>query len=779
MNKKENNIKKEKTIILITMITMLIVFISATYAFFTANNPEGSTAQIISDTGRMLITYDDGTDSITPVKDIQPSNAILVNKTFTLTGSNTTVGMSSSDGLTMPYQVGLGYTSTFSDGMIHYYIKEVERPQDSAVTVKYTGETDKSIPGNETLTGYSHGTLNRGEERYAEMVTGEFPASLNNQTIKFNLIIQFPDNNKNQDSEKGKTINGRIIINNEFVSITQTISDLYSNNEKDENGITVDGLQKDGTGAYNIQTVSASNEKYSAQLLGNIPNNIIADTETDAYDNLRYVGANPNNYLLFNDEPWRIIGIFKVYNAETNKYENLVKIIRDESIGNYSWDTSAGTGNTGDGTRAGIGVNDWSQADLMTELNTDYIDTTKTSGITYWYNGLNNAKNGEYSYSKNIKKEYIDKIANVRWNLGSTYYNPYGGISALESYNQERGTNVYSGHAVTWNGKIALMYSSDYAYASTDQNCREHNGTLGTSYCINNNWLSNNTNQWTLTPSSTYYYYVSYVAEEAGIRQVSAFSSVIGVRPTIFLKSDVSIIAGSGTKEEPFRIDYKAFRDDSWSTIAENIKSGKASIYEVGSEKEVEIDGTNYTVRVVNNSNPSECNNENFSQTACGFVVDFVDIVEERAMNTTSTNVGGWKSSELRTYANGDFINKLPEELQKIIIDTKVISGHGSTEGEENFETTDKIYLLNYKEINFNYYSLDSAKELTRILDFYTINTNVTKNKQYNNNVQSYWLRPAKSNSNNKFACAYKLFSYEWDLESTEVIGFAPSFRIG
>ena len=124
-------------IILSTVLFLAIIFIGITYAFFTANNPEGSTAQIISETGRMLITYNDGTDNIVPVTNIQPSNTILVNKTFTLTGSNTTVGMSEGDGLSMPYKVGVQYTSTFSDGMMHYYIKEVNRPTNSNVTANY------------------------------------------------------------------------------------------------------------------------------------------------------------------------------------------------------------------------------------------------------------------------------------------------------------------------------------------------------------------------------------------------------------------------------------------------------------------------------------------------------------------------------------------------------------------------------------------------------------------------------------------------------------------
>ena len=166
--------KNQRVIIFVTIATILIlviIFAGVTYAFFTANNPEGSTAEIKSETGRMLITYNDGTDSIVPVTNIQPSNAILVNKTFTLTGSNTTVGMSEGDGLPMPYKVGVKYTSTFSDGMMHYYIKEVNRPTNSNVTANYVikpeiGKTEddyknQTVPGNDTYTGYTHGTFKK------------------------------------------------------------------------------------------------------------------------------------------------------------------------------------------------------------------------------------------------------------------------------------------------------------------------------------------------------------------------------------------------------------------------------------------------------------------------------------------------------------------------------------------------------------------------------------------------------------------------------------------
>ena len=516
----ENNNQRVLTIVIVaTVLILVIIFTGVTYAFFTANNPEGSTAEIKSETGRMLITYNDGTDNIVPVTNIQPSNKILVNKTFTLTGSNTTVGMNTSDGLPMPYKVGVQYTSTFSDGMMHYYIKEVNRPANSNVTANYvikpeTGKTEddyknQTIPGNDTYTGYTHGTF-KNDKKYTEIVTGEFPASLNDQTITFNLIIQFPDNNENQDLEKGKTFNGKVVVNYEPENISIYLTKL----DKTKNGLKVD------------------------------------DT-TDK--NLRYVGASPNNYLKFNNETWRIVGVFNnittIDEQGKEKKESLVKIVRNDSLGYYSWDTSEKAVNNG------FGVNEWSQADLMTELNTDYINQNPTSTTTLWYNGKNNAKNGSYDYKKNIKSSSLDKVAKVRWNTSRAKY----GASALNSYNQERSTTSISIQSDnvprnnTWDGKIALIYPSDYGYASTDTACRDNmsSKTNDVSNCKNENWLFNSAYQWTLSTDSDFAYNAFFVHSGGSVYGGYAGNSS-SVRPALFLKSDVIILSGDGTNDNPF-----------------------------------------------------------------------------------------------------------------------------------------------------------------------------------------------------------------------------------
>ena len=232
-----------------------------------------------------------------------------------------------------------------------------------------------------------------------------------------------------------------------------------------------------------------------------------------------------------------------------------------------------------------------------------------------------------------------------------------------------------------------------------------------------------------------------------------------------------------------------SFANDSWTTIANNVRNGLGYKYNVGDEKEVSIGGTNYTVRVANNTTPSECSNEGFSQTACGFVVEFVDIIEQRQMNSSHTNVGGWPAMKLHGYANGDFFNKLPEELRNVIINTTVVSGHGwsnsnSNRSDGNWESQDKIYLLNTTEVWSGLISRDRGYNKTRQLDYYKSKGVTTSNyfdatKQYNNSDSTWWLRAADSDENYDFFVVYDSGSWRGECGANDTYGFAPAFRIG
>ena len=233
--------------------------------------------------------------------------------------------------------------------------------------------------------------------------------------------------------------------------------------------------------------------------------------------------------------------------------------------------------------------------------------------------------------------------------------------------------------------------------------------------------------------------------------------------------------------------EYKApdFATDSWSTIIANVKAGNGNEYAVGSTKEVNL-GTTYgthTLRVANTSTPSECSTTGFSQTACGFVLEFADIITTHAMNDIMTNVGGWPATTMRTFVNNDIYNAIPSEIKNAIIDTTVVSSHGS-EDTENFTSTDKLYLLAPKEIYSDFSdSYDSAKDLTRTLDYYT-NIGVTTSsysgaiKKNGTSAGDWWSRSAISSTSGTFYGVDTNGNYNhYSARSTD--GVAPAFRLG
>ena len=235
------------------------------------------------------------------------------------------------------------------------------------------------------------------------------------------------------------------------------------------------------------------------------------------------------------------------------------------------------------------------------------------------------------------------------------------------------------------------------------------------------------------------------------------------------------------------KVNPVSFSSDSWDTIISAVKKGNISKYNVGDTKTIDM-GTygTHTLRIANTSTPSECSRTGFSQTACGFVVEFVDVITTHAMNDTQTNVGGWPATSMRTYLNNDIYNKLPDEIKNSIIDTTTVSGHGKSD-TENFTSTDKLYLLAPKEIYSDWSTYqsanDTAKDLTRTLDYYNNLGTSTSNysgaiKKNGTSASRWWLRAAYSNT--AFTFLFVSDSGGWSANNATIAsGVAPAFRLG
>ena len=144
----------------------------------------------------------------------------------------------------------------------------------------------------------------------------------------------------------------------------------------------------------------------------------------------------------------------------------------------------------------------------------------------------------------------------------------------------------------------------------------------------------------------------------------------------------------------------------------------------------------------------------------------------------------------MRTYVNSDIYNALPSELRSAIINTTVVSGHGS-EDSANFTSTDKLYLLSTHEVwedvdgdtsaGIDYY--DTAYNNTRQLDYYSSQNVTTSNysgaiKQYNGSNSYWWLRSARSYYNDRF---FTVNTYgRWNTYTSNIAnGVSQAFRIG
>ena len=314
---------------------------------------------------------------------------------------------------------------------------------------------------------------------------------------------------------------------------------------------------------------------YITSLTNGAPTNSTDEIENtnlayDDFGNLRYVGGgtdegsvDPNNYLFFNCndysnqnestcERWRIIGVFN----------GNVKIIRNEDIGSYSWDSSDRY------TNSGNGVNEWSQADLKTELNGLYYNAQ--SGNCYSsYNNKTTACDFTTTGLKN--DETRNAIANYTWNTaaanGTNYYDSGYLLPAASYYTYERGTTTGKNctssstcddevtRKTTWTGKVALMYPSDYSYAvggRVRSTCLLQNAQYNTNLCEENDWLHYSKDQWTLSPM---YGSASYVFDSSSSLMWYAYCNN-SVRPVVYLKQITSFInnGSDGSYENPYML---------------------------------------------------------------------------------------------------------------------------------------------------------------------------------------------------------------------------------
>ena len=256
----------------------------------------------------------------------------------------------------------------------------------------------------------------------------------------------------------------------------------------------------------------------------------------DTYEEGRYFykGSNPNNYITFSGETWRIISV---------ESDNTIKIMRAESIGYRAFDStgfrdspSGGAGGTYC-ANGSYGCNAWA-------ISGNFSNGTYTGTV------LEDAELNTY-----LNKEYLptltdsDKVVSHNYSIGAV---TYGNNDLADQINDENGT--------IWNGKVGLITASEYLRANTNTaQC----GTFSLnndnySTCKNTNWMYSGGSMWTISPYNSNKIYVFFVASfggrEGDLGYLISTYSTSGAHPVLYLSSEISITGGSGTSSDPYTI---------------------------------------------------------------------------------------------------------------------------------------------------------------------------------------------------------------------------------
>ena len=364
-------------------------------------------------------------------------------------------------------------------------------------------------------------------------------------------------------STDGDQVKGRFF---KLVNLVEHITSLYNDAEKTVVTAPSDVSDETKTLDYNYAT--------SVNLMNDRLGGTIEDLDGG---NIRYYGASPNNYIDIGDRTtdnqvilWRILGVF----------DGKVRVIRNDSIGEHSWDTSASSVNSGNG------INEWSQADLMkllnpgyeTNIDIDYSGNNVTVNNSLWWNSERGTcytwdYNGRHwetetcdftnsGLSESVKDKIVDQTLYLGGGKSSSIY-------TNQAYTMERGDTVVipgttcSGsncndtvtRTLTWTGKVGLMYPSDYGYAADLNICKSNLNAYSSSTCANNNWLKTpDLWEWFVTPHSGDAPRVWLVYLSGGSVGWYYYACATNrVRPVLTLSSNVEIKTdGDGTSTKPY-----------------------------------------------------------------------------------------------------------------------------------------------------------------------------------------------------------------------------------
>ena len=540
---------KEKKSIIIAVVVLLLAVVAtvgASYAYFaTANKTKGNEKNL------NIVTEDLGSIKWQGTKVFESSGLLpgeMGIQTFTIEKNSTT-----GKGI---YEIDLKgiIDSVFNDDVEISLYKSTNPTTDNVAITEGNSATDAGADNK--VHYYKEDTLKiNGSPKKVygpKALKNKNPiileqADFDNSTLQkttYYLVYHYKNADTAQDAQQGKSFSGEISV--------KLILEKSEQCELDD-------------------------EILACSILSQAKNDT-TNLAVDDYGNTRYIGSNPNNYVSVDGDIWRIIGTMKDVDDGTGNKSDRVKLIRSESIGEYSWDTSESSVNNG------YGVNEWSGADLMKLLNPGY-ESESVGGSLYWNNQSgtcyifeNNDTTSCDFTSTGIKDKLKTLISDAVWNTGSQGTNDYtsasGGLTK-HFYAYERSSNTgkictsgdYCNDTVerttTWKGLVGLMYPSDYGYATSGGSTTDRATCLNkelynwsdssVSDCQDNDWLVNEYDQWTILPGADSLSAIGAgIVSNFGRGDASGVFNSHGVRPVVYLTSNVGVQSGDGSSGNPF-----------------------------------------------------------------------------------------------------------------------------------------------------------------------------------------------------------------------------------
>ena len=487
-------LKQNKLVLIMFIIAILLIVTGVTYSFYKIRLEGQKTHFVSSDL--ISFTYKESENKIaitnmTPVSDIDGKKSNY----FEFSVSSNLVKDMSVD-----YEISILKTSTtnsFNESDIKAYLTD-ENDNSLVEPVIISELKDNSKITNAKTIYQNNFTYNNSNEI---------------QTHTYRLRIWLKDNvDLSKYTTKTETENGtNVTLENHTFKFKVNV------NTYEPTGVdTLIALtnNKDDSGLYTI-----THEADSTLQIGT----------NESITEYRYRGANPKNYVTFNNEVWRILGVFPVDDG-TGKIENRIKLIRNESIGKKGWNDCKNLNSDMQCDDTSKYYNDWTGATLQVELNETYLNGLTSEAQSM----IENAKYylGGYT-TADLKKDII--------------YQYERKISGSDYYSQQTNPN-------SWIGKIGLMYASDYGYAVSDECTESFYDHYDNVTCTSNNWLYNKeTVEWLLdqTASETdCAFCVGLIVHEINV----VFENDNNVTPVLYLTSSVKITGGSGTSSDPYTL---------------------------------------------------------------------------------------------------------------------------------------------------------------------------------------------------------------------------------